>query len=211
MALKTALTKVGFGAQMRFRSLLEPPRGATGSDNLIWDYFQDGRLAMLYPTLQQAQEQTAHGDPNIFMANADLFQRQVVPGPISIIDTAEMLNMTEGETWLSPAARSAQRGPSWHEALLNSLLCSPPHEGLPGVPWVTVHDHLDVLELHPHLGDGAMATNALRKDSKFPCSFRHFLPKMGYKGMAEATDLCVKRLVQDLEQPKQISPARFRD
>ena len=108
MALRAALSKVGFGAQLRWRSLLTPPAGQR--KDYSWDFFQDGRLAFLYPSFDKAMDVEASG-PNIFLAKSDLCHRNCVQGCIALKDASEMHRATETETWFSAAAKAAQRGP----------------------------------------------------------------------------------------------------
>lgn len=64
------------------------------------------------------------------------------------------------------ATRACQRGVESHEQLLMALLT-----GLPA----KAQDYVDVLDVHGHAGDFALATVHLRTAGKLPCRVRHFL------------------------------------
>ena len=193
--LKKALSTAGFGAQVRFRTLLTPPEGSRKDHS--WDFFQDGRLAFLYPSIEKAT--TDELGPNLFLSKSELCYTQCVQGSIPLKAVSEMLSVSETDTWFSPSGKAAQRGPAWFEAVLSSLLYSPAADDLQKTPWVTVHDHVDILDIHPHLGDAALTTNAVISNPKVPCSLRHFIVQMGYKTMEESAEFTCKRLQQTLE------------
>ena len=197
MILKTHLTTCGFKVQMKWRSLLTPPAGQKKDSS--WDFFQDGRIAFLYEDVESAMDNQA-GGPNIFLEKSDLCHRMCLQGSIALLDVGDMHQLHEADTWFSPAAKAAQRGPAFHEAVMNALLCTPPKGDSPGAPWVTVHDHVDVVEMHPHLGDGAVSSHRLMNNVRFPCTIRHFIAQLGYKFVKEFADYTLKRITQMLEQ-----------
>lgn len=197
MNLKTALVKAGFSAQMRFRSLLNPPVPSVGAAKIdadAWDYWQDGRIAFLNATIQESGS-------NIFMANSDLCYIKRLRGSVNIISTADMLHYSEAEVWPSPSTRAAQRGPAWWEAVLSALLCSPPVDDFPaGRPWVTQNDHINILDVHPYIGDGLVASWHVMQNLKFPCSLRHLSASLGYKHNKESATFAMERMEKTLSK-----------
>jgi len=199
--LKTALKKAGFGCQLRIRSLLMPPKSCRtkGSyDVTTWDFFQDGRLAILADSREAALKMG-----NKFMQKAELCETQIMHGCIGLADLPDMHNFNEDfDNSLRAEQKSAQRGPAWNMGILKGLLnSSPTSDDGPSIPWPTVHDQVDVLDLHPYVGDAAMATlKAMRNNVVFVAPLRHFLAKMGYKYMKDHGPFAEKRLRVQLEQ-----------
>ena len=204
VALKKAFGIAGFGAQMTIRTILNPPphtRMVGSKSAAAWDSFQDGRVCFLYKNLEDAYklgaDQATH-PKNPFLTKSALCQTRVLRSAVDLIDESDMLQISEVDKWTSPAARAAQRGSAWGEAVLRSLL-ETASSGI-DIPWVTPSDHLDVLDIHPHAGDTAIASYALMKDSKFACSYRHCIVQFDYKAVSEGAVFTKKRLLQHIEK-----------
>ena len=188
---------MGFGCQLRIRTILDAPAGGEAASEQAWDNFQDGRLAFLYPSFEKLYERGPNINPNVFLAS-NLVCTHVVRGSIGILAANEMLHFTESETWLSPSAKAAQRGQEWWVAVFRGLLSCHKIDGAPVIPMFSAHDLVDIMDIHPHTGDGAAATYALMKDSRFQCSFRHIIAQMGYKSMTHAAEFTLSRMLRTL-------------
>ena len=190
MALKTVLHKVGFTNQLRFRTLLTPPEAIknNGSGTQPWDFFQDGRLAFL-----------TEAGSNLFLANSELCFYQCLRKEINLLSASDMLHPSGADVWFNPAGRAAQRGKAWWEAVLRSLFLSPAKDDSPATHWVSGKDHIDIVDIHPHTGDAALASYSLMRDPTLSCSLRHIIAQLGYKNTAPSATFTQQRVLRSLE------------
>ena len=114
--------------------------------------------------------------PNAFLTNAVLCATQRLDARVSLSSLADMHRIQESDDRiLDASAKAAQHGPQWDFSVPQCLLTSTPSSGGPAKPWTTVHDHVDVLDVHPYVGDGAMASLMSMRGQLAPSTFRHCL------------------------------------
>ena len=184
--------------QLRFRSILEPPAPANSRDGLpdhTWDFFQDGRLCFLYASREEGLGQKEGCPPNAFLINAVLCATQRLNAGVPLSNVSEMHRLFEDdERVLDAAAKSAQHGPQWDFSVIQGLLTTSKNSSGPAQPWTTVHDHVDIVEAHPYLGDGAISTLMAMVGNQFPNTIRHCLCQVKYKLMEHHVPYVLKRL-----------------
>jgi hypothetical protein len=169
--------------------------GRSKEESKLWDFFQDGRLAMIGEGMEE-------GCDNVFLAKSELCSTGCFQTHVTLSGLADMHHVGEDEErYFKSRDRTAQRGSSWDLAILRGLLTSPATSAGEGPkPWTTAHDTVDILDLHPYLGDGAEATHAAMKGGLAPNTFRHIMLHLNYKTMADHTPFARKRLQRMIEK-----------
>jgi len=199
VTLREALTKAGFGCQKRFRMILKPPAQA---QDTTWDFYQDGRVACYYNSLAAARGTKDTEEPNAFIMAAELCRTGVVQGPTELTRASEFHKTSESDDRVpTPEARSAQRGCASELAILRGLLNQQSGPGVEGIhTWVSAMDTVDMVDLHPCVGDCAEAVVIAQLSRTFPCALRLVLVDHQYKVSAEWAPYTLLRVGRKLGQ-----------
>jgi hypothetical protein len=188
------MKQAGFKASQRIRMNLSPP-SEENATSATWDFWQDARVFFYAESLRAAagKEQEA---PNLWYVASELCRTTRISNQVPIASNQEMhvislVNSEIPDLHVTPAFRAGQRGFEAHLTILEHLTAkSKLYKG----DWLQPGDVLNILDVHPHCGDRAIASLAARNKSWLSCQLRHLVVSGVTKRGAQAADYTLTRV-----------------